>query len=204
MRFYDFPIFYLPKFTHPDPTVRRRSGILQPQLNNSNILGTSIYLPYFQTLSDEKDITFKPTIFDSEIYMFQSEYRQVNENSNFVADFGLTKGYQTQANQINIDHRNSIVHLFAKFTSNLNLENFIKSDFDFSIQKTTKDTFLKIFDSNFINMNKKVKPADQDKLRSDINLRLEHNDYNLNSGLIAYESMRGENSDRYQYVLPLL
>ena len=202
LRVYDFPIFYLPKFTHPDPTVRRRSGILQPQLNNSNILGTSIYLPYFQTLSDEKDITFKPTIFDSEIYMFQSEYRQTSENSNLVADFGLTKGYQTQANQINIDHRNSIGHLFAKFTSNLNLENFIKSDFDFSIQKTTKDTFLKIFDSNFINMNKNVKPANQNKLKSDINLRLEHNDYNFNSGFISYESLSGNNSDRYQYVLP--
>jgi hypothetical protein len=89
----------------------------------------------------KKILLFKPTIFDSEIYMFQSEYRQENENSNFVADFGLTKGYQTQANQINIDHRNSIGHLFAKFTSNLNLENFIKSDFDFSFKKQQKILF---------------------------------------------------------------
>jgi LPS-assembly protein len=31
-------------------------------------------------------------------------------------------------------------------------------------------------------MNKNIKPANQNKLKSDINLRLEHNDYNFNSG----------------------
>ena len=51
-------------------------------------------------------------------------------------------------------------------------------------------------------MNKNVKPSSQNKLKSDINLRLEHNNYNLNSGFISYESMSGKNNDRYQYVLP--
>ena len=202
LRLYDFPIFYFPKFTHPDPTVRRRSGFLQPQLNNSNILGTSILVPYFHTLSDEQDITFKPTLFDSEIYMFQSEYRQKNENSNFVADIGLTKGYQTRVNGNTADNRNNIGHLFAKFTSKLKLDNFINSDLDFSIQKTTKDTYLKIFDTNLIDMNENLKPANQNKLKTDVNLRLEHEDYNLNTGFIAYENLSGVNSDRYQYVLP--
>jgi LPS-assembly protein len=202
LRVYDFPIFYFPKFTHPDPTVRRRSGFLQPQLNNSNILGASILVPYFHTLSDEQDITFKPTLFDSEIYMFQTEYRQINENSNFAADIGLTKGYQTKVNGNTADHRNNIGHLFAKFTSKLKLDNFINSDLDFSIQKTTKDTYLKIFDTNLIDMNKNLKPADQNKLKTDVNLRLEHEDYNLNTGFIAYENLSGANSDRYQYVLP--
>src|SRR6056300_1344161 len=202
LRVYDFPIFYFPKFTHPDPTVRRRSGFLQPQLNNSNILGTSILVPYFHTLSDEQDITFKPTLFDSEIYMFQTEYRQINENSNFAADIGLTKGYQTKVNGNTADHRNNIGHLFAKFTTKLKLDNFINSDLDFSIQKTTKDTYLKIFDTNLIDMNENLKPANQNKLKTDVNLRLEHEDYNLNTGFIAYENLSGANSDRYQYVLP--
>jgi LPS-assembly protein len=197
LRLYDFPVFYFPKFIHPDPSVERRSGFLQPQLNDSNILGSSFHVPYFHTLSENKDITFKPTFFDSGIYMFQNEYRQQNEDSNFIANFGLTKGYQT----LN-ESKNSIMNLFLKFTSKLKLDNFINSNLDLTIQKTTQDTFLKIFDTNLIDINKNIKPADQNQLRSEMKLYLEHENYNFDTGFIAYENLSGLNSDRYQYILP--
>ena len=202
LRVYDFPVFYMPKFTHPDPTVERRSGILQPQLNSSNIVGTSLLTPYFYVLSEDKDITFKPTIFDSEIYMFHSEYRQKNENSNFIADMGLTKGYQTKVNEIKSDHRNNIGHLFARFNSNLNLDNFKSSDLNFTFQKTTQDTFLKIFEGNLSTMNQNLIPGNSGKLKSDLNILLDHEDFRFNSGLTMYESLQGNNSDRFQYILP--
>jgi len=197
LRVYDFPVFYFPKFTHPDPTVERRNGFLQPQLNNSDVLGSSLYLPYFHTLSKNKDITFQPTIFDSEIYMFQNEYRQENENSKFIANFGLTKGYQG----LN-ESRKNIMNLFLKFTSKLKLDNFIRSDFNLSIQKITKDTFLKVFETNLLDLNENIKPSNKNQLSSDMNLILEHKDYNFNAGFTAYENLSGLNSDRYQYVLP--
>ena len=197
LRIYDYPVFYYPKFSHPDPTVERRSGLLQPQLNNSNILGSSIYLPYFHVLSESKDITFKPTFFDEDILMFQNEFRQEKESSNLIVNFGLTNGYKATN-----DSKSSIVNLFAKFKSNLNLSNFINSDLDFSIQKITKDTYLKVFDTNLIDLNKNIKPADQNKLTSNINLFLEHKNFNFNTGLTAYENLSGLNSDRYQYILP--
>ena len=80
LNIYDVPVFYFPKFFHPDPSVDRRSGLLQPRLNNSNVLGSSLNLPYFHVISDNKDLTLKPTIFDSDIYMLQNEYRQENKN----------------------------------------------------------------------------------------------------------------------------
>ena len=202
LRVYDFPVFYLPKFSHPDPTVRRRSGVLQPQLNNSDLLGSSLLIPYFHTISNNKDFTFKPTIFDSEIYMLQGEYRQKHENSNFVADVGLTKGYQTKVAGKKVDNRNNIGHLFAKLNTELNLKNFTTSKLDFSFQKVSKDTFLKIFEPNLININEKIKPVSQNKLTSDINLRLENENYTFDTGVIAYETLSGNNSDRFQYILP--
>ena len=39
--------------------------------------------PYFHVISDNKDITFRPSLFDSGIYMIQNEYRQKNKNSSF-------------------------------------------------------------------------------------------------------------------------
>jgi LPS-assembly protein len=196
LRVYDFPVFYFPKFSHPDPTVRRRSGFLQPQLNNSDITGSSILLPYFHVLSDTRDFTFKPSIFDSDIYMLQSEYRQKTEKNNFIADFGITKGYQAPG-----EKRNNIGHLFTKLTSNLKLDNFVSSSLDLSFQKSTKDTFLKVFETNLIDINQNIKP-DASQLKSDVNLYLEHENYDLNSGFIAYENLSGLSSDRYQYVLP--
>jgi len=196
LRVYDFPVFYLPKFTHPDPTVRRRSGFLQPQFNNSDLTGSALFLPYFHVLSETEDLTFKPSIFDSNIYMYQGEYRKKNESSNFIADFGVTKGYQESGKK-----RDSIGHLFTKYTSNLKIDNFSSSDLNISFQKTTKDTFLKVFESNLININKKIKP-DQSQLASDISLYLENKDYNFNTSFIAYENLNGTSSDRFQYILP--
>ena len=63
LKFYDLPIFYFPKFFHPDPTVERQSGFLLPSLNNSNILGSSISAPYFHVISINKDVTINPIIF---------------------------------------------------------------------------------------------------------------------------------------------
>ena len=52
-------------------------------------------MPYFHIISDNKDVTLKPTIFDSNIQMYQAEYRQENLNSSFIADFNFVKGYKS-------------------------------------------------------------------------------------------------------------
>ncbi len=199
LRIYDFPIFYFPKFFHPDPSVKRQSGLLQPRLNNSNILGSSLYLPYYHVISDNKDFTLKPTIFDSDIYMFQNEYRQKNKNSSLIADFGLTKGYasSTQNNK-----KNSVGHFFSKFNLNLDLISFLKSDLKISLEKISMDTYLKIFDSNLSNLNSEIKPDNQDKLVSNIELDLENESFTLDMGMTSYETLSGSESDRYQFILP--
>ena len=196
-KFYEFPIFYFPKFVHADPTTKRRSGFLQPRINASKNNGSSISIPYFYALSETDDLTLRPTIFDSDIYMFHGEYRKETNNAALLTDIGLTKGY----NDVGAS-RNNIGHFFSKFTTNLNLNTFVKSNLNLSIQKVTKDTFLKIFDSNLGEMSQKLKPQNQNKLESNINLELEHKNFNLDTGLIAYENLSGLNSDRYQYVLP--
>ena len=68
---------YFPKFFHPDPTVKRRSGILKPVFNESNILGSSLTIPYFHVLSDDSDLTLTPSIFDTGSNMMQTEFRKV-------------------------------------------------------------------------------------------------------------------------------
>ena len=37
IKVYDVPIFYIPKLSHPDPTVKRRSGFLPPSISDTKI-----------------------------------------------------------------------------------------------------------------------------------------------------------------------
>ena len=194
---YDKPVMYFPKFFHPDPTVERQSGFLRPQLNNSEILGTSIYMPYFHVISDNKDFTFKPTWFDNDIYMLQNEYREENKNSSFIADFSVTKGYKSSLS----NNKNSISHLFAKYDLDLNLSNFDKSQLNFFLEKVTNDTYLKVFDTNLIDTP--IKPSNPNMLNTGLTLTLDHEKFNFDLGLQAYENLQIEkSSDRYQYILP--
>ena len=47
IKVYDIPVFYLPKLSHPDPSVERRSGFLPPAITDTKNLGEGIVVPYF-------------------------------------------------------------------------------------------------------------------------------------------------------------
>ena len=70
IKVYDLPIFYLPKLSHPDPSVKRRSGFLPPALSNSKNLGTGFEIPYFWALNSDKDFTFSTKLFTTENPLF--------------------------------------------------------------------------------------------------------------------------------------
>ena len=195
LKIYDVPVVYFPKFFHPDPTVERQSGLLKPILNESHILGSSLQLPYFKVLAPNKDITFRPNIFDSGVFILQNEYRKKTEVSTLLADFAFTKGYKSSLS----NRKKNISHLFAKYKLNLNLDKFTSSDLKINLEKVTNDTYLKVFESN---LSETVIKPDKNKLTSSIDLLLEHDEYNFTTGFTSYEILSGKNSDRYQYILP--
>ena len=196
LKVYNIPILYFPKFFHPDPTVKRQSGLLKPQLNNSNILGSSISLPYYKVISENKDFTFRPRIFDSDIKMFQNEYRQKNKNSSFVIDFAYIDDYESSLD----NKKNSISHLFANFEADLNWENFTNSNFILSLKKVSNDTYLKIFNENIFKSD--IIPSNHDLLTSEAKLTLDNENYNLIAGIQSFENLSLPSSDRYQFILP--
>ena len=196
VKVYDIPVFYFPNFFHPGPTVKRQSGFLAPFINNSSILGSSLQIPYFYAPSIDKDFTFKPTLFDKNILMFQNEYRQQNKNSFFITDFNIVDGYKSKKS----NEKNTLTHLFSKYQMDLEFENFIESSLNISIEKVNNDTYLKVFDSNITNT--KLKPDNFETLTSAIDFKFENEEFVLNTGFTAYENLSKQNSDRYQYVLP--
>ena len=196
VKVYDFPVLYFPKFFHPGPSVKRQSGFLVPHINNSNILGSSLQIPYFYAPSQNKDFTFKPTLFDKNILMFQNEFRQKNKKSFFITDLNVVSGYKSKKS----NEKNTLTHLFSKYEIDLGFDNFLESSVNVSLQKVNNDTYLKVFDANIVNTE--LKPDNFDTLTSNINFNLENDKYKLETGFTAYENLSKQNSDRYQYVLP--
>lgn len=56
------PVFYLPWFAHPDPTVERASGFLVPIPSYDEGRGFSLEVPYLQVLSPSEDWLISPQI----------------------------------------------------------------------------------------------------------------------------------------------
>ncbi len=56
------PVFYTPYLSHPDPTVKRRSGFLPPKVSSNSYLGATIQPKYFWNISDQEDLTFSPIL----------------------------------------------------------------------------------------------------------------------------------------------
>ena len=89
LKVYNVPVMYFPKFFHPDPTVKRKSGFLIPSIKNSPNSNSYLSLPYFSVLSMNKDITFTPRFFTDDKFLFQTEYRQTNKNSSHQTDLSF-------------------------------------------------------------------------------------------------------------------
>ena len=193
LEIYDFPIIYFPKFFHPDPSVKRQSGLLKPEFGSSKNLGKSLYVPYFHVISKDKDITIKPRLFDDNKILLQSEYRQKTKSSITIADFSITKGHDSSL----IDKGDTRSHFFSNTLINLALDDFTSSTLEVNFEKVSNDNYLKLFklDSPFILENRDV-------LESVVKLDLENEDYDLTTSFEMYETLSGSNSDRYQYVLP--
>ena len=77
LKIFDYNVLYFPYFSHPDPSVKRKSGFLVPSYSSSNTLGNSFSIPYFNIISNDKDITFNPKFYADKSFMLQNEYRQV-------------------------------------------------------------------------------------------------------------------------------
>ena len=184
LKVFDKKILYFPFFSHPDPTVKRKSGFLTPIYGSSDNLGSWINVPYFKVINEEKDMTFNPRIYADDKFILQSEYRQAFEKSNLISDFS-----------VNNDGKNTNTHLFAKIDGDINS----KTKFDFKLQDVSNDDYLKIH-----NLSNSTSLIENESLLT-TQLNIERNidvNTNLETNFTVYEDLSKKDSDRFQYILP--
>ena len=188
LKVYDKPVVYFPKFFHPDPTVKRKSGFLIPTLKSSPNADNFLSLPYFHVISSNKDLTFTPRLYSDNKILFQSEYRQENSDSSLISDFSIFK--EKDAGSKN--------HFFYNFSKKFDFLNFDNSLFNFKLEKTSNDTYLKANKINSPIINS------YDVLENNFQVELSKEDLSIDTEFIAYESLDKDKSDRYEFILPKL
>jgi LPS-assembly protein len=195
LKIYDIPVFYFPRFFHPDPTVKRQSGFLAPFFTHTTSLGTGFGLPYFWAINKDKDLTFTPKIYNDENALLFNEYRQAFKNGFLTLDTSFSEGYKNTTTTKTGGSRN---HIFANLDLNFTENESYNSNLFVKFQRTSNDTYFRAHDVN-------TALVDQEKttMENEINYSFSTDDLYLDINTSIYENLREKKkSDRYEFILP--
>jgi LPS-assembly protein len=76
LEFFGVPMAYLPFFSTPDPTVKRKTGFLMPAFSNYTTYGYGVETPFYWAIAPDYDATFSPRFTSRQGVLFQGEFRQ--------------------------------------------------------------------------------------------------------------------------------
>lgn len=82
LELFGVPVAYSPYLSHPDPSVKRRSGFLPPSYKANKAIGFGVNVPYFAVIDDQQDATISLLTSSDEYPLLQGEYRGVGHSTN--------------------------------------------------------------------------------------------------------------------------
>jgi len=185
LKVYDLPVMYFPRFFHPSPNVKRKSGFLIPSIQSSKNSGNYLNLPYYHVISDNKDVTFYPRLYIDDKFLLQTEYRQKNKDSEHIADLSYYRNNKTN---------NSKNHFFYNLFKKFDFRNFEESKLYFKTQQASSDTYLKLNSiKSDINFN-------ENSLDNTIDVNLYSKNFSVDYNASIYENLSLPKNDRYEYI----
>ena len=134
LKIFNFPIFYFPFLSHPDPSVKRASGFLTPTWSSSSRNGFQSSIPYYFAPKNESwDSTFTNHNKGKQGYV-----NQLNIRKKFNTGFLETNLFQGQIDTNNKDADNV-------FSGNLKFYGKLESNWNFNAagKYTDQDTFMR-------------------------------------------------------------
>jgi LPS-assembly protein len=90
LEFFGVPMAYLPYFSTPDPTVKRKTGFLMPYITSTTTFGFGVETPFYWAIAPDYDATFSPRITSRQGVLFQGEFRQRLINGSYqIRAYGI-------------------------------------------------------------------------------------------------------------------
>ena len=98
----DVPVLYSPFLSHPDPTVKRRSGFMPPSLLSNKYLRAAVAVNYFININEHEDILLSPIFSDKQDVVFGGRYRKMLYNGELSTTGTIMKDKETKKTRGNI------------------------------------------------------------------------------------------------------
>ncbi len=117
---YDLPVFWFPYYVMPDPGVKYKSGLLIPDLNSTNEMGTQINVPVYLSFSEYHDATVTLSYLTNENPLLQLEHRLNAEHSEYRTRGSFTHNKEGK-NRWHI-FNNDVIELGEYARANISLE----------------------------------------------------------------------------------
>ena len=197
------PIIYVPYFSHPDPTVKRKEGFLAPSFSSlGDNLGSTIKIPYFYPLSESADFTINPVYYFKQNPLLLGEYRERFKNGDLVIEGGYTQGYQKITSTQTAGSRN---HLYGNLNLNFKDKILDESQFSTKIQRVNDPTYLRVnkINSTSDGFKKNLVKENDTKLTNEVSLNSFGNNETLNIKSAVYQNLTAiKTSDQYEYLAP--
>jgi LPS-assembly protein len=76
LEFFGVPLAYMPYFSTPDPTVKRKTGFLMPGFTSYTAFGYGVEVPFYWAIAPDYDLTLNPRFTTKQGVLFQAEFRQ--------------------------------------------------------------------------------------------------------------------------------
>ena len=76
LEFFGVPLAYIPYFSTPDPTVKRKTGFLMPGFSSNVTYGFGVETPFYWAIAPDYDATFNPRFTTQQGVLMQAEFRQ--------------------------------------------------------------------------------------------------------------------------------
>jgi LPS-assembly protein len=90
LEFYGVPMAYMPYFSTPDPTVKRKTGFLMPAFSEASGYGFGIETPFYWAIAPDYDATFSPRFTTRQGVLLQAEFRQRLINGSYqIRAYGI-------------------------------------------------------------------------------------------------------------------
>ncbi len=90
LEFFGVPMAYLPYFSTPDPTVKRKTGFLMPAFSENTTYGFGVETPFYWAIAPDYDATFNPRFTTRQGVLFQAEFRQRLLNGSYqIRAYGI-------------------------------------------------------------------------------------------------------------------
>ncbi len=138
---FGLPIAYTPYFSHPDGTVKRRSGVLPPLFGSTSSLGPFIEGSYYFDISPEQDATLSVTATGDAGFQLAGEYRRRFEHGSSVTSASINQSDRREIGDV-IREDALRWHVFNETQFDLG-ENW-RAGAD--IERTSDDTYLDVFE----------------------------------------------------------